>query len=282
MSVHFQTILTKLPFGPISAFADEISGDFDEQLAELNLYGVTGLDLRTALGKNVMTLSDEELDTLVQKASSAGIHFQCVGSPINKVVAAETQATDELAKLVRALEIAKRIGTDKIRLFSPETDDASLAYDWMAPMAELAQKEGVILLHENDARYYGAYPDKAKILFDKLGGPHFLAAFDFANTVHIGFRPMKDWFPWLLPHLHTIHIKDAIEAEHRVVPAGSGDGQMLETFQWLLTQGWSGPLTLEPHLQLAAANHGFSGKDHFKTAVEALYRLLEQLGDQKK
>ncbi len=72
MSVHFQTILPKLPFGPISAFADEISGDFDEQLSELNQYGVTGLDLRTAFGKNVMALSDEELDVLAGKASAAG------------------------------------------------------------------------------------------------------------------------------------------------------------------------------------------------------------------
>jgi sugar phosphate isomerase/epimerase len=134
------------------------------------------------------------------------------------------------------------------------------------------------LILENDDRYWNAFPETAKKMFDTLGGPSFRAAFDFANTVLIGYRPMKDWFPWLLPHLDTLHIKDAIQSERRVVPAGQGDAQIEETLRWLVEQGWSGPLTLEPHLSAAGPFGGFSGPQLFEEATNALRQVLGRVG----
>lgn len=268
----------------LSAFADEISPSLDTQVITLKRLGVAGLDLRSVEGVNVLDLTEKQLDEVAAKCADHGLHVQAVGSPVNKVkLTAENQAT-EMAKLRRAILAAKRTGTDKIRIFSPEVtrEEAESWWprvrDWMAEQVDEAGEHGILLLHENDAMFYGAYPDNAKRLFDEFGGENFKAAFDFANTVLIGYRAMQDWFPWVLPHLHTLHIKDANEAEHKVYPAGQGDGQIEETLRWLVGQGWEGPLTIEPHLASAGAFGGFSGEQLFEVAVTALREVAQRAG----
>lgn len=272
-----------MPF-VLSAFADEISPHLDQQVATLARLNVPGLDLRSVEGINVLKLSDAQLDEVSEACAQKGLHIQAIGSPVNKVPMTGSNQTQELEKLERAIHAARRIKTNLIRIFTPEVDpkdfeNAWIVMEaWMAEQIQLAVDHGMVLLHENDATFFGAYPDNAKRLFERFAGPSFQAAFDFANTVLIGYRAMDDWFPWLLPYLHTLHIKDAIESEKRVVPAGEGDGQMVETLNWLIEQGWSGPLTIEPHLASAGKFGGFSGEKLFEEATNALRRVMKQSG----
>jgi 3-dehydroshikimate dehydratase len=260
----------------LSAFADEIDADLDVQFANLQENGINLVDMRSGYGKNVMALTDHEANEYKLKASEYGVRINCVGSPVNKVVMAESPACGELEKLQRAIEIAKVVGTNRIRIFTPEGDDFDEVCTWMEPQINLATKHNIVLMHENDAKYYGAYPEQAKQLLERFASPNFRFAFDFANTVQIGFRAMDDWFPWLLPHLETIHIKDARE-DKKVVPAGEGVGQVPETLAWLKEQGWNGVLSIEPHLQYAGDRGGFTGIESFKIATDAIKGILQKL-----
>lgn len=264
----------------LSAFADEISPNLDVQVATLKRLNVPGLDLRSVEGVNVLDLGDAQLHEVAQKCAENGLHVQAIGSPVNKVKFTPENQAIEMEKLRRAIKAAKRTETDNIRIFSPEApvDAWPGVKAWMQEQIEEAGEHGITLLHENDAVFYGAYPENAKRLFGELGCPTFVAAFDFANTVLIGYRAMKDWFPWLLPHLHTLHIKDAREAEKKVYPAGEGDGQIEETLRWLMEQNWNGPLTIEPHLSSAGAFGGFSGEQLFEVAVSALRSTVTKAG----
>ncbi|MFQ3586194.1 MAG: TIM barrel protein [Fimbriimonadaceae bacterium] len=261
---------------PVSAFADEIDPDFAVQLDLLRRLGIDLVDLRSAWGTNVLSLTEEQLNQIVQIAAESGIGFECVGSPVNKVDLKPENRESELANLARSIEIARKIGVDKIRIFTPRVPPAEFESAWpelkawMREQVELAEQNGMTLLHENDADFYGAYPDNAQRLFSEFGGRRFRAAFDFANTVLLGFRPMQDWFNWITPHLETLHIKDAVQSGRRIVPAGEGDGQILEVFRWLHRQNWHGTLSMEPHLAAAGERSGFSGADLFTVAVEAL------------
>ncbi len=123
------------------------------------------------------------------------------------------------------------------------------------------------------------HPKNAKRLMEKIGGAHFRFAYDFANTVLQGYRTMSDWFPWIIPYIDTLHIKDAIEADHKIVPAGEGEGQLLEAFNALIAYGWTGPLTIEPHLAAAGPRGGFSGEQLFEVAVVALRNVAGQAGE---
>ena len=260
----------------LSAFADEIDADLDVQLSNLQTNDITLVDMRSAFGKNVMALTNCEADQYKLKALEYGVFVNAIGSPVNKVVMVESPAAGELEKLARAIEIAGVVGTKRIRIFTPEGDDFDAVCAWMEPQIELAAKHNVVLMHENDAKYFGAYPENAKKLLDRFASPNFRFAFDFANTVQIGFRAMDDWFPWLLPHLETVHIKDARE-DKKVVPAGEGVGQLPETLTWLKAQGWNGVLSIEPHLQFAGDRGGFSGIESFTIATNAIKEILKQL-----
>ena len=107
----------------LSAFADEIDADLGVQFEHLVAEGISLIDLRSALGKNVMLLADSEILEVKRLAEAAGLGFNCVGSPINKVSVADGSAEEELAKLRRAGEIAGMLGINRIRIFSPEGDD---------------------------------------------------------------------------------------------------------------------------------------------------------------
>jgi sugar phosphate isomerase/epimerase len=195
------------------------------------------------------------------------------------------QAT-EFEKLRKAVKAANHLNIRRIRIFTPEVPEgqheelAQKVIGWMSEQRKLAEDFGVTLIHENDAKFWGAYPANAKRLFESLANDNFKAAFDFANTVLLGYDPLNDWFPWLLPYLDTIHIKDAVKSEVKVVPAGEGDARIAETLKYLIDQNWSGPLTLEPHLQSAGALGGFSGVQLFEVATNALRKVLAEAGGQ--
>jgi sugar phosphate isomerase/epimerase len=260
----------------LSAFADEIDADLGVQFEHLVAEGISLIDLRSAFGKNVMQLSDAEILEVRRLAEASGLGFNCVASPINKVTVAEGSAEDEFAKLVRASEIAGLLGINRIRIFSPEGDHWAVIEPWMVKQVGFAAQNDLVLMHENDGRYYGSIPTNAQQLFETFGSAHFVAAFDFAISAQLGFYAMKDWFPWLLPHLETVHIKDARE-DGKVVPAGEGVGQVKETLSWLNQQGWTGVLSIEPHLQFAGDRGGFSGTESFGIATRAIKDILEEL-----
>jgi len=62
------------------------------------------------------------------------------------------------------------------------------------------------------------------------------------------------------------------------VPAGRGDGQLAQTMRFLAERGWSGPLTLEPHLKAAGPFGGFSGPELFGAAAMALRETAATAG----
>lgn len=268
----------------LSAFADEISPDLETQVSTLARLNVPGLDLRSVGGVNVLDLSIDDLQRVHDGCAAHGLHVQAIGSPVNKVAFEVLNEAREYDRLHRAIRAAHRVNVKRIRIFTPMVPDnqmdaaATKVIAWMSSQKKLAADEGVVLIHENDDRYWGAHPANAKRLMEAIGGDNFKFAYDFANTVLQGYRTMDDWFPWVLPYLDTLHIKDSIEAEHKIVPAGEGEGQLLEAFQWLISQGWSGPLTIEPHLAAAGPLGGFSGEQLFEVAVEALRKVAGEAG----
>jgi sugar phosphate isomerase/epimerase len=268
----------------LSGFADEVDPAISVQIETFSRLRIKGIDLRSVNNVNVLDLPPHELFQINGMCRDAGLHIQTVGSPVNKIPYHVLSRATEEDRLNKAIKNADHLNVKRIRLFTPEIQgdaDPELDHkivDWMKEQKTIAEHSGITLLIENDARYWSAYPENAKRLFGELGGPQFKAAFDFANTVLIGFRPMKDWFPWLLPYLDTLHIKDAVEATGEILPAGEGDGQIQETLTWLIDQGWSGPLTLEPHLKAAGKLGGFSGPKLFEAATDALRRICSSVG----
>ncbi len=268
----------------LSAFADEISPDLDVQISTLVRLNVSGLDLRSVGGVNVLDLSGDDLQRAHDRCAENGLHIQAIGSPVNKVAYDVLNEGTEYERLKRAIKAAHRVNVKRIRVFSPMVPDdkmdqcADKVIAWMLAQRRLAEGEGVVLIHENDDRYWGAHPKNAKRMMESIGNANFRFAYDFANTVLQGYRTMTDWFPWIVPYIDTLHIKDAIESENKIVKAGDGDGQIQLGLEALVEAGWSGPLTIEPHLSAAGPFGGFTGADLFEVATTALREVASRAG----
>lgn len=274
--MQLRTICRKL-----SGFTDEMAPDLASQIAGAKRLGLDAIDVRFVDQINVCDLSPAQLKEVKDRAHDAGLGIASVGSPVNKCELTEEHRPVELDKMKRAVAAAQALGTDRIRIFSPTVQerfdkaDWPRVRDWLGEQIDVAKGTEITLLHENDWVFWGAYPDGAKMILEEFSGPHFKAIYDFANAVWLGTRPMRDWFPWLLPYLDTLHIKDMIEDGKKIMPAGEGEGDIPATFEYLAKAGWSGTLTLEPHLIHAGHLAGFSGEELFGKAVSAVNGILD-------
>jgi len=266
----------------LSGFIDEIAPDLQTQLDAVQRFGLQAVDIRSLGGTNVLDLTPAQTQEIREACQDRGLAIYSVGSPVNKVPLGEASRSSEMAKFKVAVDRAHELGTPRIRIFTPEAPEAQHDEAWPAirdaldEMLAYAAEHGIVVMHENDWKYWGAYPANAKRMFEELAPRGLRLVFDFGNTVLLGYRPMDDWFPWALPYLESCHIKDVVAATGQIVESGAGDGQFVETFRYLVGQGWGGTLSLEPHLRDAGRFGGFSGAERFGLAVEALRNVLQE------
>src|SRR5919108_368942 len=101
----------------LSAFADEISPDLNEQIAVLRSENIHYLDLRGVWGTNVLDLTDQQVATIKQALASGGIGVAAIGSPIGKVPI-DSAFDEQLQRFERAITVAQMLSTRYIRIFS--------------------------------------------------------------------------------------------------------------------------------------------------------------------
>jgi sugar phosphate isomerase/epimerase len=269
----------------LSAFADEISSDLDEQIAVLQSERIHYIDLRSVWGVNVLDLSDQQVITVKQKLEDQGIKVAAIGSPIGKVPL-DSSFEEHLQRFERALVVAKMLGTSYIRLFSfyppqnGEVDAASYreqAIQHLREMTAHARAANVVLLHENEKGIYGDIIDHCVDLLQSINDKYFRAAFDPANFLQCNQTPYPDAYTALQPWLEYVHVKD-VRSDGTLVVAGEGAAHWLELLQQLQQDGYDGFFALEPHLAAAGQYQGFSGPDLFRSASQALQKLLQQIG----
>jgi 3-dehydroshikimate dehydratase len=266
----------------LCGFADEIAPELDEQIKCCKENGVTHFELRGVYEKNVLDFDKSVRIEIKSKLKSNGLAVVSIGSPIGKVKIDEPWEK-HFERFKIAVESAEFFEAPLIRIFSyypaNEGDDIHKHRDEvirrMKAKADYVKTRNVTLVHENEKGIYG---DKGKYCLDILksvDSPKLQAAFDFGNFVQCGENPLDNW-PMLKPYSIHIHIKDVLAKEDRAVPAGQGDGHLEEILVDLKNSGYSGFLSLEPHLKAARQFSGFSGPTLFKMAADALKALCKK------
>ncbi|WP_436906748.1 sugar phosphate isomerase/epimerase family protein [Halosimplex marinum] len=270
---------------PISGFADEIADDLDEQLATLESLDISHLDLRGVWSENALDLSEDRLDALEAALDDRGFSVTSIGSPIGKIGIGD-DFEPHLERLERALELANRFDTDRVRVFSyyiPDGDDPADHREEVLrrtrAAVERAESADVTLVLENEKDIYGDTPGRMRDLLTTVDSPHLRAVFDPANYLEIGARPYPDALLQVVEYVDQVHVKDAEYGERgEIRPAGEGDGRIGETVAALHERGFDGPLSLEPHLAFAGSAYGYSGPEGFEAAAEALKDELDEAG----
>jgi sugar phosphate isomerase/epimerase len=268
----------------LSGFGDEISDDPAIQLAVLEALGARHIEVRSAWGVNVADFSDEQTDALATAIAGAGFGVSAIASPIGKVDVA-VPVEHEVERLRRVIRVAHRLGAHFVRIFSFYRREGATAESIrddvlvrLSALADVARTESVVLLHENEKEIYGDVPSRVLDLVESVGSEHLRLAWDNANFVQCGVRPFTEGWPSLAPYVEYLQVKDAVAATGEVVPAGEGDGELLQTLTALRDTGYDGFASLEPHLAEGFALGGFSGPAAFGRAARAFARLIDQIG----
>jgi sugar phosphate isomerase/epimerase len=271
----------------LSAFADEISPDPLEQVRVLQSCGVRHIEFRSILKTNVLALSDGQIAEFKTLLDGEGFQLSAIASPIGKVPI-DAPFGPHLEKFHRAIELAKRLGTPNIRVFSyyPPAD-VPFAGDWlpyrdevirrMARKAELAANAGVMLFHENEHRIYGDSPERVRDLLTAVNSPALRCAYDAANWVFCGYDPISGW-ELTKEYTTHLHIKDWKSGGDHGVLAGQGHGHVPYSIADCVRRGYHGFAVLEPHLRGGGPTGGTTGPDLFPMAVAAFRRIVEVCG----
>ena len=266
----------------LSAFADEIDPSLDVQIDHCRRNGVTHLELRSVDKVNVLDFTPQQRDTIKNKLADAGLGVVAIGSPVGKV-AIDQPWPEHFDRFKVAVDMATFFGAPLIRVFSyyppggegrgPITPHKDEVVRRFREKVKFVQNTPVTLVHENEKGIFGEGVQNCLALMTEVDSPKLRTAFDFANFVQAGERPMDDW-PFLAPFTTHIHIKDALMGSGKVVPAGEGDGDVEAILRLAYADGYRGFLSLEPHLQVAGHSHGETGPELFKTAADALKAVL--------
>lgn len=135
------------------------------------------------------------------------------------------------------------------------------------------------LLHENRAGWAATSAYRALELLAEAG-PALGLLFDVGNGVEHGYEA-ADLLPDLVPYVLHVHVKDAVgrPGAARYVPLGAGRARVAECLRLLRDGGYSGALSIEPHL----TTHPHEGlpdgaEDGFAASGRALAGLVSGLG----
>ena len=279
-----------------SAFADEAGSSLAEQISALKGNGISFIEPRNIENKSIMEYTNEELYEIKATLDKNGIKVGSFGSPIGKYPI-EDDFDSYVAKVERAIEIAKIFDTKYIRMFSffVKQDELSKYRDEvirrLQAMVDLASKSGITLCHENESEIYGQMPAEVLDILSSVKGLG--GIFDPANYRMNNADPIEG-INATMTNFKYMHIKDAIFESQMIVPAGEGEGRIGDVID-IINDKVDGDvyLTLEPHLHTFDAYKGIdnheligkysfaSGREAFDFAVKSLENVLLNHGYRK-
>jgi L-ribulose-5-phosphate 3-epimerase len=241
----------------MSGISDEAGASFSRQVDVFRSLGWQHVELRTVGGVHVADLDDEVFSSiamrLVQNGLRVGALCSRIGSwcrPVSCPFDLDVREIDVLIQ--RCLETECRL----IRVMSYPNDGLAPG-EWrdevfrrMEQLILRAEEHGIVLLHENCSGWASQGLGEALELFETFRSPNLRCLFDFGNSISHRDYSLQ-WLERLLPWVDHVHVKDGVvegEGQISFVEPGRGASQLSEGLCMLLSNGYNGLLSIEPHL----------------------------------
>ncbi|MGD0733416.1 MAG: sugar phosphate isomerase/epimerase family protein [Terracidiphilus sp.] len=265
---------SKSPF-KISVINDEISPDFDHACyVASHDFGLNWIELRSMWGKNTMDLTQDQIDESQKILAKYNLRVTDIASPLFKTdwpgapksqfgpkgdmhAAAATTFKQQDEILERAITRAKQFSTNKVRCFDFWRLDDVAPYraeidEKLRAAAEVAAKQGVLLVLENELDCNTATGREAARTLNAIQTPHLALNWDPCNAV---MRGELDAFPggWdALPkkRIHHCHVKNAAKNAQGKVELSPVDKGLIDwtaQFRALKQAGYRDAVSLETH-----------------------------------
>ena len=119
----------------------------------------------------------------------------------------------------------------------------------MKTLAKMAEDGGITLAHENCSGWGGLSADNSNILLEEVNSPALKVVYDTGNPVSYK-QDAWEYYQKVYDHIAYVHIKDAnlVDGEAVYCYCGDGQGFVKETIADLLSKGYAGGFSIEPHL----------------------------------
>ncbi len=256
---------------PTAAITDEFSQDIEVAVGAMAEIGMAGAELRMLFGKNIIDLTNAELDRACEIVAGHKLEIISIASPLLKCVLPNSPAVDarfqqdvfaatytfeDQPRLAdRALEIAERTGARIIRVFSywrsvrPEEcfDRIARALEHLATQAA---PHGRTIGIENEHACNIATAAEAARLLEAVAHPNLKLVWDPANAYVSGETPFPDGYRRLpAGRIAHVHAKDCRVEGHQPKWCALGEGGI----DWpgqigaLVQDGYEGSISLETH-----------------------------------
>lgn len=246
--------------GPLTTgIGDEAALGIDGQIAAVTALGWTAVELRTVDGIPVADLPQRDFDRVAGALADAGVAVAAVDARIGGWARpADGDFALDLAELAVLERRCARLGTPYVRVMSfPRGGlDAEVwereALRRVRELAARAAAAGLTLLHENCAGWAGADAGRMLRLLE-TAGPGLALLFDTGNGPAYGYDAHL-LLTRLLPYADRIahvHVKDAVLTPGRpprYCEPGAGDLRVADSLRLLLSHGYRGALSIEPHV----------------------------------
>ncbi len=255
----------------IGAITDEFSPDIAVAAEAMREIGMKGAELRVVNGKNIMDLTDAELDSALRVVHDAGLEVIAIASPILKctlpdappiderfqqdVFASKHSFEDQPRLAQRAFEIAKRSGAKIVRVFSywRVVDPPAVferVVDALQELSDRAAEHDLIIGIENEhACNIATAHDTARVLA-AIDHENLKVVWDPANAFVSGEEPFPEGYQVLeARRIAHVHAKDCTLDGHKPIwgPLGEGAIDWVGQFAALKADGYSGYIHLETH-----------------------------------
>lgn len=282
-----------------TGIGDEAANTIDEQIRAIQTLGWRDLEARGVEVPgypkgNIHDIPDPAFDALVRKVEDAGIRVCCFGSTIgNWGKKIDEPGESSLAETRRAIPRMKRLGTKFVRImsFAVRPEEEQMAEERFRRLREITKMfldEGIQPVHENCMNYGGMGWLFTLEMLEKV--PGLKLVFDTANPVFNEDRSKpKPWpkqDPWefyehVKEHIVHVHVKDArwnhAKNDADYTMPGDGDAQVRPILKDLLANGYSGGISIEPHVAVVFHDASVKASDEvmFNSFVEYGRRLMK-------
>jgi sugar phosphate isomerase/epimerase len=285
----------------IGVISDEVSQDFDHACYVINKqFGLHWVELREIWGKNLQTVSDDEIARAQKILAKYDLGVTDISSPLYKVDwpdaphsqygskedlhgAAETKFNQQQEVLERSISLAKQFKTNKVRCFDFWRIDDVKPYRKainakLQEAAEFAAKQDILLVLENEFECNTATGREAAATLAGIPSRNLALNWDPGNAV---MRGELDAYPggWdALPknRIHHCHVKNAVkDASGKMVwsPVDVGYIDWTAQFKALEGIGYSNAVNLETHWRGAGTPEASSVR-----SWEGMKKDLQQAG----
>ncbi|HKT10241.1 MAG TPA: sugar phosphate isomerase/epimerase family protein [Terriglobia bacterium] len=279
----------------LGIITDEITENLEQALDFISHYDLGFCELRDMWQKNIMNLSQAQLDRAKSLVEKHHLNVTDIGSPIFKynlpqmpakkdekrdTFRADFTEQDSDHLLKQSFKLARFFGTRKVRIFSYwRVQEPEKAYpyvrDRLAKAAKAAGENDIVLILENEHECnIGTGKELGRILRD-INSPYLRGNWDPGNAAMLHEIPYPDGYnhvKGMFPHMHIKDVKKGPGGKLLWAPVGGGFIDWKGQFEALRRDKYEGDMALETHYRRPDGNKVESTRE----SLMGLFKVIKE------